>query len=329
MSATRKATARAHTNIALVKYWGKRDEALNLPAVGSISATLGELYTETTVTWGVESDSFELDGERREDDVRRVQAFLDRFREQTGVAGCAAVSSRNNFPTAAGLASSASGFAALTVALNAATNSGLGMDELSVLARLGSGSAPRSLFGGFVEMRRGQASDGSDATARQLADEMHWPLEAVIAVTDASRKSTGSTRAMQQTAQTSPYFDAWIASSEDDLQAVRQAINNRDFGRLADVGERSCLKMHAVAMAADPGILFWNDTTVRLMHAVRDLRAGGTAAFFTIDAGPQVKVFCTADSAPAVAALVGETPGVVRVIRTGLGPGARILGDAA
>jgi diphosphomevalonate decarboxylase len=320
------ATARAHANIALVKYWGKRDAALNLPAVGSISATLGELYSETTVELvGDARDQFELDGRQDVAQSARVSAFMTLFRQTTGVVGGARVSSRNSFPTAAGLASSASGFAALAVAAYGAAGIEPSVAALSVLARRGSGSAPRSLFGGYVEMVAGTRADGMDAVAEPLAGAMHWPLDVVIAVTSEARKTVGSTAGMSASRDSSPFFEAFVDNQAADLDAARAAVRDRDFERLAEVAEASALKLHAVAMTTAPGLLYWNGATVEAIHAVRALRAGGTPAFFTIDAGPQVKVFCERDSADQVEASIAALPSVRRVIRTALGPAARLL----
>lgn len=316
-------SARAHPNIALVKYWGKRDPALNLPAVGSISVTLSGMHTETNVAFDPDAaaDTFTLDGAGNPAEAQRVSRFLDLVRERASIDTHAHVTSCNNFPTAAGLASSASGFAALALAATRAAGLSLGDAELSALARRGSGSAPRSMFGGFAEMAAGRAADGSDAVAHQLHDESHWPLEIRVAVTTSGRKSVSSTEAMQSSACTSPFYPAWVNGNAADLDEARAAIAARDFERLARVSEASCLRMHAVALSSDPGLLFWNDATVRVIHAVRDARDKGTAVFFTIDAGPQVKVFAE----PGVSMRLDDIDGVERVIEAGVGPGAHVL----
>ncbi|OGQ88367.1 MAG: diphosphomevalonate decarboxylase [Deltaproteobacteria bacterium RIFOXYA12_FULL_58_15] len=321
----RRARAKAQANIALVKYWGKRDVARNLPAVGSISVTLADLSTETEVVAGdsVLDDSFELNGSAASpQEMARIGQFLDRMRGAAGVTHRAKIVSANNFPTGAGLASSASGFAALTLATSAAFGMDSSAKELSVLARLGSGSAPRSLLGGFVEMAAGRSKDGSDAVATQLFDESHWPLDILVAVTTEAAKKTGSTAGMQQS---SAYFSAWVDGANADLAAARAAIGARDIEALGTVAEHSCLKMHAVALAAKPGLLYWNAATVALIHAVREGRSSGIAMFFTIDAGPQVKVFCEAKDATTVARIIEGVDGVARVIRTSIGPGAVLL----
>jgi diphosphomevalonate decarboxylase len=321
-----KAAARAHSNIALVKYWGKADGALNVPAVGSISIALEALWTDTEVEFSpaYAEDTLELDGARRSAELARVSACLDLLRRIAGVDCGAAVVSRNNFPTAAGLASSASGFAALVCAAAAALKLDLPLRELSVLARRGSGSAARSIFGGYVEMHAGRAADGSDSYAEPLLAGSEWPLEVVIAISSSSAKSVGSGSGMTRSAESSPYYPAWVRTHAADLDAARAAIRTRDFEALADVAEFSCLKMHAAALAARPGLLYWNGTTVECLHAVRRLRGNGLPVFFTVDAGPQVKAFCEPGARAAVAEALAAVPGVREVLVSAIGPGAEL-----
>ena len=321
------ATAVAHPNIALVKYWGKADEARNLPAVGSISITLDTLATTTSVRFdrALHADTFTLDGRPAPDQLERVRACLDLFRARLPGVPHAEVASVNSFPTAAGLASSASGFAALVVAVDHALGAGLERTELAELARQCSGSAARSLFGGFVELRL--RPDGAGTDTGQILAAADWPLQVVVAVTSTAAKTTGSTAGMTHTERTSPYYSAWVATSEDDLAAARRAIHSRDFAALAAVAEHSCLKMHAVALAARPGLLYWNGATVECIRCLRELAARGVGVFFTVDAGPQVKAICMPDGADRVAAALAELPGVAQVLRCGLGDGARVIGS--
>ena len=318
------ASARAGANFALVKYWGKRDVALNLPDVGSISITLAGLHTETRVMLDLvlDADQFILDGQVDAPGTDRVSALLDHFRALANSQLHARVESRNNFPTGAGLASSASGFAALVQAATAAWQLDLSAARRSELARIGSGSAARSIFGGFVEMARGVRADGSDAVAQVLATSDHWPLEVVIAVSDRGRKAVGSSDGMGLTARTSPFYRAWVEHQQGDLDAARSAIAARDFGQLAEVSEASALAMHGLAMSARPGLLYFNGTTMECLHRVIALRATGQGVFFTVDAGPQVKAVCLPESADAVADALAGVPGVTGILRSGLGPGA-------
>jgi len=326
------ATAVAGTNIALVKYWGKRDAPLNLPATGSLSLTLDRLGTRTTVRFSaaLDEDRVTLNGAPADGPTAtRVGALLDRVRARAAIAARAEVSSENSVPTAAGLASSASGFAALAVAAARAAGLALSHAALSELARLGSGSAARSIFGGFVEMAAGTRPDGSDAVAAPIeplgAWLDPWDVRLVVAVTSAGPKQLGSTEAMLHTERTSPYHAAFLAGVPGDISDARQAIAARDLAGLGAVAERSALRMHAAALAADPPIIYWNAATVGAMAAVRELRRRGVAAYFTIDAGPHVKVLCAAADAGAVAQALAEVPGVLRTVVAGPGPGARLI----
>jgi diphosphomevalonate decarboxylase len=319
-----QATAVAHPNIALVKDWGKADLERNLPAVGSISITLDELTTTTTVELdpSFDEDTLILDGEpASEARSERVRGCLELLRKRLPDLPPARVSSLNSFPTAAGLASSASGFAALVTAVNAVIDEPLGLDDLAEIARRCSGSSPRSLLGGFCELELA----GDTTAVRTLLDASDWPLEVVVAVSSTSAKKVGSTEGMELTRRTSPFYDAWVAASPGDLATARSAIAARDFDALGSVAEASCLAMHAVAMAARPGLVYWNGTTVEGLHRVRELRETGTPVFFTIDAGPQLKAVCAPGASDEVAEALGAVPGVVEIIRCGLGGGARVV----
>jgi len=318
-----QASVRARSNIALIKYWGKADPVLNTPAVGSISVTLNDLWTDTDVRFdaSLSADRLILDGTERADQLARVSACLDLIRARAGTALYAEVVSTNNFPTGAGLASSASGFAALVGAAARALGLDIPPRELSILARQGSGSAARSLFGGYVEMHRGSRADGSDSFAEPLADAAHWPLDVLVAITESAEKKVGSGPGMTRSATSSPYYAAWVESHPPDLDTARAAIAARDFTALADVSEASCLKMHAAAMSTQPPLIYWNGATVECLRRVRELRAEGVPVFFTIDAGPQVKAICLPEAAAGVEAALASVPGVRQVIRTRLGPG--------
>lgn len=325
-----EASARAHPNIALAKYWGKRSSSLNLPAVGSLSLTLAGMETRTSVAFrdDLDADRIELDGAPASEAIRRrISAFLDLIRQEGGTQRRALVRSSNDFPTGAGLASSASGFAAL--ALSAATAAGLELspNRLSELARRGSGSAPRSLYGGWVRMHRGDQESGADAIATPLHPESHWDLSMLIAITTEHSKSQGSTDGMNLTRDTSPFYDAWIDQSEPLLAAMTSAIASRDLAAVGALMEASCLRMHAVMLSADPGIIYWNPATVAAIERVRELRSSGLACYFTIDAGPQVKVLCEAANAPAISTALADAPGVLRIITTQPGPGAELINE--
>jgi len=332
-AAWRTASARAHANIALVKYWGKRDAALNLPAAGSLSLTLAGLTTNATVgpSDGA-TDELYLDGNPVAGAaLARFSAWADLVRAAAGTPGQRVrVTSANDFPTASGLASSASAYAALAVAASRAAGLELSPRELSVLARRGSGSAARSIFGGLVAMRPGNRSDGSDAYAEELMSAAElarsWPLAMVVAVVGGGRvKSLSSRAAMEHCAETSPLYAGWLASVPGDLAAARAAIERRDLHALGEVAEQSALTMHAAALAARPAVAYFRPATIALIDAVQELRRGGTTAFFTMDAGPHVKVLTTRAESAAVAARIRQVADVTQVIESGPGEGAAAI----
>lgn len=325
-----QATAIAHSNIALVKYWGKRDVKLNLPAVGSISITLDALSTKTKVQFDPNStsDTLFLNGnESTGKELKRITTFLEMVRKRANLNMAACVESENNFPTAAGLASSASAFAALALASTEAAGLDLSENELTILSRRGSGSAARSIYGGFVEMHLGKNPDGYDSFAEQIEDKSYWDLRVLIAVTSEKQKKTGSTDGMTLSRDTSPYYKSWIGSSPADLNEMRQAIREKDFQKIGELSEFSCLKMHALALGSNPGLIYWNGTTVDGMHAIRELRQHGSEVYFTIDAGPQLKALCLPSDVDTVKKTLENIPGVQRVIHTALGDNARIIGE--
>ena len=301
-----RAVARANTNIALVKYWGKRDAALNLPAVGSLSLTLDGLSTRTSVVFGKsDADTLVLNGAPADARaVGRISKFLDLVRERASIRERAAVESSNDFPTAAGLASSASAFAALAVAATRAAGLSLTDRELSILARRGSGSAARSIFGGFAEMHRGTRADGEDSFAEPIVTD--WDVRLVIAATTQGPKSTLSTDGMRHTAETSPYYDAWVKMSDRDLVTAREAIARRDLQALGEVTEASCLSMHASAMAARPAVVYFIGATIEGHRTIQELRKSGIPAWFTCDAGPHVKALTDAANAQKVEAALAK-----------------------
>ena len=318
-----QATAQAQPNIALVKYWGKRDVARNLPATGSISITLESLWTRMTVDFSdATSDRLLVNGEAADGMLSRISRCLDT------VAGDgrpqASVVSRCNFPIAAGLASSASAFAALVVAANRAGDHSHDLASLSCLAGQASGSAARSLFDGFVEL----TADVDAIEVQSLAATSGWPLEVIVAVTEESEKPLSSGAAMIRCAETSPFYASWVERQEQDLDAARSAIAAHDFEKLAAVSEHNCLKMHSVMWGARPPVVYWNKATLTCMQTIRELQAVGQAVFFTIDAGPQVKAVCLPDAAEAVRDALAATDGVLNTLRSSLGNGARLVSES-
>lgn len=331
-----QAVATANTNIALVKYWGKCDARLNLPAVPSLSLTLDGLFTHTQLTLepGRRKDELFLNDQPTfGEPLFKVSRHLDRLAQKLSLPGrqFGLIKTRNNFPTAAGLASSASAFAALTVAGygalvgETALLSPLDRGLLSSWARQGSGSAARSLFGGLCVLCIGTPGQVNSACARPLVAPADWPdLRLVIGVVSDEAKETSSTDGMEHTAHTSPYFGPFVAAAAADLLSATEAIARRDLSALGQVTERSALRMHASAMAADPGIVYLRGATIEGFHTLAELRKQGIEAFFTCDAGPHPKALTTEKHAQTVAAALAAVPGVRRTLIAAPGEGARL-----
>ena len=318
-----RATAIAHPNIALIKYWGKRDLALNLPAVSSVSLTLSGFRTKTTVETGASVDTVRLDGQvAPERFTGRVLAFLDRILVGRGPL---VIDTESNFPMGAGLASSASGFAALTLAACAATDRPTDPVILSTLSRLGSGSACRSFWEGFVHWRRGAQADGTDSHGYPIDALDGWDLAMVIGVVETGPKAVGSTEGMERSRSTSAFYQQWVDSSERDVSDALLAIERRDLDGLGVAMERSTFKMHATMHSATPPLIYWKAQTLDVLQAVFDLRERGISAWATMDAGPQVKILCPAAAADEVVAAIQMYTKETHILHPG--PGAHLLGE--
>jgi diphosphomevalonate decarboxylase len=317
------ASARAHSNIALAKYWGKSDKARNLPAVPSLSLTLAALGTTTHVRFGPEIRVDQLilnDSPVDPLGLSKVRSLLDRVREAAGIAYFAEIHSHNDFPTASGLASSASGFAALALAGLEAAGLAWPAEAVSALARAASVSAARSVFGGFVTLQAGAHAAEPlpvGAEAQQLL--------MVIAITELGAKAVGSTSGMLHTQASSPYYEAWRSNAPEVYRELHAALLSGDFDKLGDCMEYSTLLMHATMLTARPGIVYWNPATLAAMSCVRELRQHGTFAYFTMDAGPHVKVLTLPSHCTAVQNALSNVPGVRQVIPSGAGPGAHAV----
>jgi diphosphomevalonate decarboxylase len=308
-------TALAHPNIALIKYWGKQGKQGNLPATPNLSITLSNLTTTTSIQEH-EKDEFHLNGKQLKDS--KIERWLSTMRSAFEVPQLI-IKTDNNFPTSAGLASSASGFAALITAINTHCNLGLDQETRSIWARQGSASAARSIHGGFVALVPPYWG------AIGLAPAAHWPLEVVVAITSRDQKAVKSTTGMQRSEQTSPFYDAWLGGAIDDYGTAAKAIEMRDFNQLAGVAELNCLKMHSLMLTSIPTLSYWKPASLACMDCIRELRDQGHEVFFTIDAGPQIKAICSKKSRQAVSAALAKVPGVLEIINCTLGEGARIL----
>ncbi len=331
-----RATYEAAPNIALVKYWGVRDERLGLPYNSSVSVTLDGLRTVTTVAFdaSLDRDELLLNGRKAPEKARRsVSALLDRVRARSGLTAHARVRTRNNFPTASGLASSASGFAALAGAATAAAGLELSPRALSKLARFGSGSASRSVFGGFVEWRAGRRPDGRDCYARPLFGPQHWPelRDVVVLIEGAPEKAVRSAVAMQATVRTSPRFAARQRALPGRLAALKRAIAGRDAEALFPLVMEECDDFRDVCETTRPPLDYLTPASRAVLEEVRrvNLEAGRAVAGYTHDAGAHVHVFVLERDAARLRRRLAQVPGVARTLLLRAGPGGRLVRRSA
>jgi diphosphomevalonate decarboxylase len=321
---TFSAIAQAHPNIAFIKYWGNRDNALRLPSNGSISMNLDGLFTRTTVTFNSsQRDSLVInDHPVSGKGLERVSYILDLVREMANINERAEVSSTNNFPAGAGIASSAAAFAALALASSHAAGLTLSEGQLSRLARRGSGSASRSIPSGFVEWQMGTGDD--DCVAVSIASPDHWALTDCVTIVNASHKKTGSTEG-HALAWTSPLQAGRVADATHRLDICRNAILQKDFETFANIIELDSDIMHSVMMTSNPPLMYWQSATVEIFHQVRGWRASGLPVGYTVDAGANVHVICLAEYAKEVEKRLRELPGVTDVLVAGAGGAAHIV----
>ena len=292
----------------MVKYWGKRNQELNLPITDSLSLSL-PVGTKTTVRFNSRSDRLVFNGkELKFNDAAfvRVKNFLDLFRLDLFRNDSQIyfdVITDNEVPTAAGLASSASGFAALVQALDSLFGWKLQKSQLSILARLGSGSASRSLYPGFVQWHRGLSNDGFDSFAEPL--NILWPdLCFGLWIISSAKKPIDSRDAMNTTVQTSKLYDAWPSIVEKDMQALKQALYCQDFTLFGSIAESNAMAMHATMHASTPSIMYWLPESILAMQQIWQFRKEGLKLYFTMDAGPNLKVlFLESDRAQIQKAL--------------------------
>jgi len=322
--ASRTAIAISNPNIAFIKYWGNKDPHLRLPSNGSISMNLGGLESRTQVTYdpSLDFDTLILNGqELRGAAQARVSAFLDIIRGMSGTSTFARVDSENNFPTGTGIASSASGFAALSLAATTAAGLTLDQRQLSRLARRGSGSACRSIPGGFVEWYAGE--DDESSYAQSVAPPEHWALNDCVAIVSKEHKPVGSGEG-HSLAGTSPLQKIRVQDAPQRLDLCRNAILGRDFEALAEVAELDSNLMHAAIMTSSPPVLYWQPATVAVMRAVVEWRNSGTPVFFTIDAGPNVHVICPSAYSAEVTSKLNVIPGVMETLCAPVGGSVRL-----
>ena len=320
-------TAQANPNLAFIKYWGNRDNTLRLPSNASISMNLDGLYSRTTVSFqpSLPFDELIINGHEIAGAGRdRVSYILDIIRGMANIHERAEVMSENNFPSGAGIASSASAFAALALAGSKAAGLNLSEQELSRLARRGSGSASRSIPGGFVEWQTGTSDE--DSFAFSIAEPSHWNVVDCIAIVSTSHKKTGSTEG-HSVAGTSPLQAARVADAPRRLDICRRAILERDFNTFASIVELDSDMMHAVMMTSTPALHYWKAASLEVMHCVRQWRADGIPVCYTVDAGPNVHVICPTAEAQIVEKGLREIQGVQNILVAPAGGAAKLVAN--
>lgn len=308
-----KATAKAPANIAFIKYWGKKDAKLRIPSNPSISMNLSACITTTTVEF---SEHFFADTVSEGFNAPRIIEHIDRLRNLAGSTERVRVTTENNFPASSGVASSASGFAALTVAAVAALGLKLTERELTAMARMGSGSACRSIPDGFVKWE--------GEYARSLYPPDYWDIRDVIVIVEHGQKKISSTEG-HGTVESSPLFVKRLASLPKRIERLERALKHRDFALLGTVIEEECLDMHAVMQTQNPPLLYWNDTTKHIVNAVKDWRKIGLPVYFTIDAGPNVHLICETKDEKRLLEKLNGVEGIEDIIQNKPTEGARII----
>ena len=322
-----KSTATANSNIAFIKYWGKADDRLFLPMNSSLSMTLDGLQAVTTVEFSEDfhKDTAEINGNPvNEKTFSRIARQLDLIRGIAKSKTKATVASEINFPMATGLASSAAASASLTLAATSALGLKLDAKRLSVLARQGSGSSCRSIYGGYVKWLKAGSSDGSYAV--QVADENHLDIRDVIAIVSEEEKEVSSRDAMKITVETSPLYKARVDSVEKNIRSIEKAILDKDFKAIGEIAEADCLSMHATMITSQPALVYWQPATVKLMKEVVNWRNEGLDVYFTIDAGPNVHILTLPETSKEVERRLKAMPEVKKVMQSKPGTGAKLLG---
>ncbi len=310
----------ANSNIALIKYWGKRDETLFLPTKSSLSVCLSDLSTKTFITFS-DSDEIIINGvDYSYKENNKILDFLNLFRATYNIKKYFNIVSENSFPIAAGLASSASGFAALAQSLNQICHLKLSQKELSILSRKGSGSACRSIYKGFVLWSKGNKIDGSDSYAKKIFDSDHWQdLRILVAIVDSKKKKISSRDAMKASVETSPLYKKWIEESEKNISQMIQAIKNKKLKKVGEIAEKDCLQMHETIRTSRPKIEYFQDATYTIINCIKNLRKIGISCYFTIDAGPNVKILCLEDNSTRIKDIIKSIDGVQDVIVCSVG----------
>lgn len=320
-----KITAIAPANLAFIKYWGKQDEKLRLPTNNSISMNLSECFTKTTVEFDKElkMDVVKIDGQTATIKERdRVSKFLDVVRDLAKIESRARVVSENSFPKGTGIASSASAFAALALAGTHAAGLKLNKTELSRLARLGSGSACRSIPDGFAEWRKGH--DHKSSYAVQLASPDFWDLRDIVIILSQKDKKTGSTQG-HSLAPSSPFYKRRLQILPERIKKLKNALRNKDFPTLGELIEQEALELHTITMTSFPPIFYLEPKTWEIINYVQKWRAENLSVYFTLDAGPNPHLICLARNEKGLLRKLKKVNGIKKVIINKPATGAHLV----
>ena len=319
-------TARAHTNIAFLKYWGKKDVKLILPYNDSISLTLDRFYTDTSVDFDQSLDHDEIFVDEKPltgSGVKRVKNVLDLVRHLSGISNFAKVQSTNHVPSTAGLASSASAFAALAAASTKAAGLNLSNRQLSIIARHGSGSASRSIFGGFVQWHAGH--DDQSSYAEPIQENVDWDINLITVLINTAQKKVSSTNGMQSVVETSPFYPAWVKNAQADVKPMKTAILNQNLATLGELAEQSAMRMHATTFGAVPSFTYFQPQTLAILSAVRNMRKQGVECYSTVDAGPNVKIICASSDNEFIMHELNQIVSAKQLVVCKPGPGITYL----
>ena len=312
----------AHPNFALIKYWGKSDVSNNLPDMSSISITIDTLFSTAKVSFdsSLKKDLWVLNNIEQQS-LGQIKPTMNYLKSFKSVKDFCVIESTNNFPTAAGLASSASGVASIVIAINELFNLQLSEKELINAAILGSGSAPRSLYSGFVYLNK------KNYSCETILDGNEWPLKIIICQTSSDRKLVSSRDGMRISKSTSSYYKDWVNDQNNDIKKALKAINMKNFDLLGEVSEDSCKKMHKVMETSKPPLIYRNSTTHLCIQKIEEMKVNGIDIFYTIDAGPQVKIICKDQYTDQVISEMKSIPNMQDIIEVNIGQGARLTNE--
>jgi len=319
-----KATAVAPSNIAFIKYWGRKDDTLRLPENGSISMNLSNLLTTTTVEFSKDfkKDSVIIDNQEEQNEQKRVIKHLDRIRKLAKINYKAKVVSKNNFPTSTGLSSSASGFAALTVAATKAAGLNLSEKELSILARQGSGSACRSIPDGFVEWLDGDRNETSYAVS--IFPPNYWDIVDIVAIVSDDKKAVPTSEG-QKLAASSPFFEVRLSHIKDKIEKIKKSIRERNFVKFGELVEAEALELHAIMLTSNPSLLYWLPGTVEMMRFIRKLRQDGLPVYFTVNTGQDIHLIAQEQNSQVLIKKLKELDIVKEIIKNKSSEGTRLV----